>query len=40
DGLEVQSPAAAAERLLAVVERLGPDESGGFFDQHGKPIPW
>lgn len=40
DGLEVQSPAVAAERLLAVVERLGPGESGGFFDQHGKPIPW
>lgn len=39
-GLQVQSPATAAGRLLGVIERLGPEDSGGFFDQNGTPIPW
>jgi len=39
-GLEVQSPPLAAERLLAVVDALRPEQSGGFFDQHGRPVPW
>ncbi len=39
-GLEVAVPARAAARLLAVLDGLGPTDSGGFFDQHGKAIPW
>lgn len=40
DGLAVQSPDTAAARLLQVIAGLGPEHSGGFFDQHGVPIPW
>jgi NAD(P)-dependent dehydrogenase (short-subunit alcohol dehydrogenase family) len=39
-GLAVQSPAMAAERLLAVIDRLTADETGGFFDGRGDPLPW
>ena len=39
-GRDIQSPAAAAARLLAVLGALGPGQSGGFFDHHGKPVPW
>ena len=39
-GLEVQSPDVAAGRLLAVMARLGPGESGGFFDHRGDQVPW
>lgn len=39
-GLELQSPALAASRLLTVVDALGPENSGGFFDHHGAPVPW
>lgn len=38
--LDVQSPDLAAQRLLAVVARLGPGHSGGFFDHRGDPVPW
>ena len=40
DGLEVQPPALAAERLLAVIDRLGPGDSGGFFNTRGHRLPW
>ena len=34
-------PAAeAAANLLAVLEGLGPESSGGFFDWKGETIPW
>ncbi|WP_343081677.1 SDR family NAD(P)-dependent oxidoreductase [Ostreiculturibacter nitratireducens] len=33
-------PETAAANLLAVVDRLTPAESGGFFDYAGKTIPW
>lgn len=34
-------PAAqAAENLLGVIERLRPEESGGFFDWQGATVPW
>jgi len=41
-GLDVQSPDVAAERLLAVMARLGPGDSGGLFTIaesrcHGEP---
>ena len=39
-GLQVQAPAEAAARLLAVIERLGPGDSGEFFDHRGEPVPW
>lgn len=34
------TPAASAERLLAVLDDLGPEQSGGFFAWDGSPIPW
>ena len=39
-GLDVQAPEAAAARLLAVIDRLTPAESGGFFDHRGAAVPW
>lgn len=39
-GLEVQDPATAAARILKVIEGLQPEQTGGFFDHHGKVIPW
>lgn len=39
-GLEVQSPALAAARMLGVIDRLGAESSGGFFDHHGKRVSW
>ncbi|WP_309646229.1 SDR family NAD(P)-dependent oxidoreductase [Phenylobacterium sp.] len=39
-GLEVQTPAEAATRLLAVLDAVTPALSGGFLDHHGRQIPW
>ncbi|QFT68855.1 C-factor [Labrenzia sp. THAF35] len=39
-GLDVQEPAVAAERLVDVLTSLMPADTGGFFDQTGRPIPW
>jgi len=39
-GLTVRQPADAAARLLAVIDRLEPSDSGGFYDYAGEPIPW
>jgi len=39
-GLDVQSPETAAGRLLAVIDKLGPGDSGGFFDHRGDGVPW
>lgn len=39
-GLEVQSPDTAAMRILAVLEGLTAESSGGFFDQRARSIPW
>lgn len=39
-GLDVQQPAQAAERLVSVIESLKPEDSGGFFDHKGKTIAW
>lgn len=33
-------PAEAAENLLAVLGRLAPADTGGFFDWRGKAVPW
>jgi hypothetical protein len=37
---EVQTPAVAARRLLTVLDRLTPADSGGFFDHRGELVPW
>lgn len=34
------SPEVAAGNLLRVVEGLGPEASGGFFDWKGEVVPW
>ncbi|MBC6981393.1 SDR family NAD(P)-dependent oxidoreductase [Caulobacter sp. 17J80-11] len=34
------APAQAADALLAVIDRLGPEDSGGFFAWDGSTIPW
>lgn len=39
-GLEVQTPDAAAQRLLAVIDALSASDSGGFFNHRGEPLPW
>lgn len=39
-GLEEQPPEAAAARLLSVIDRLTPADSGSFLDASGRPIPW
>ena len=39
-GLQVRAPDEAATELLAVVDGLEPAQSGGFWDQHGKAVPW
>ncbi len=39
-GLQVRSPGMAAREILAVADGLTPVQSGGFWDQHGKPVPW
>jgi NAD(P)-dependent dehydrogenase (short-subunit alcohol dehydrogenase family) len=33
-------PEAAAGNLLSVLDRLGPDDTGGFFDWQGRAVPW
>lgn len=39
-GLDVQSPAIAARRLLNVIDNLSASDSGGFFSYRGEPLPW
>ena len=39
-GLEVRSPPSAASHLLAVVNQLTTEDSGGFFDWRGQSVPW
>lgn len=39
-GLDVQTPAEAAARILMVLGTLTPADSGGFFDYLGNPIPF
>jgi len=33
-------PEEAAADLRSLFDRLGPEDSGGFFDRDGAPIPW
>jgi NAD(P)-dependent dehydrogenase (short-subunit alcohol dehydrogenase family) len=39
-GLEVQTPAASAARLLATIDGLSEADSGGFFNHRGEVLPW
>jgi NAD(P)-dependent dehydrogenase (short-subunit alcohol dehydrogenase family) len=39
-GLDVVSTDAAATRLLGVIEGLKAEDSGGFFNHDGSPLPW
>ena len=39
-GLEVQTPAESAKRMLAVIDGLGDCDSGGFFNHDGALLPW
>jgi NAD(P)-dependent dehydrogenase (short-subunit alcohol dehydrogenase family) len=40
-GAEIGRPAAAAAaELLGVIERLTPQDSGGFFSYSGEALPW
>jgi NAD(P)-dependent dehydrogenase (short-subunit alcohol dehydrogenase family) len=39
-GRATVTPAEAAANLLAVIDRLTPADSGGFFDWAGERIPW
>ena len=40
EGLDVRPPDTAAADLLAVIDQLGEDDSGGFFDHRGQAVPW
>lgn len=33
-------PATAAQNLLRVIDGLGPEDNGGFFDWRGEAVPW
>lgn len=39
-GLTIQSPTAAAEKLIAVINQLKPHQSGAFVDWRGSSVPW
>ncbi|CAN5374799.1 SDR family NAD(P)-dependent oxidoreductase [soil metagenome] len=39
-GLEVQTPALAAGRLLQVIDGLRSTDNGLFLDHHGAAVPW
>ena len=39
-GLQVQTPAQCAERLLATIDGLREADSGGFFNHRGEALPW
>ena len=40
NGLDLQTPAQSAQRLLAVLDALPASSSGGFFDHLGLKIAW
>ncbi len=39
-GLTIHTPAEAAAHLLGVIDSLGVEASGGFFDWRGEAVPW
>ena len=36
----VSSPEHAAQRILTLIDDLGPDDTGRFFNYDGSPLPW
>ena len=40
NGLDLQTPAQSAQRLLSVLDSLPSNATGGFFDHLGLKIPW
>jgi NAD(P)-dependent dehydrogenase (short-subunit alcohol dehydrogenase family) len=40
EGLDVQTPELAAQRILDVLGSLDATQSGQFFDHRGSPVPW
>ncbi|MDB5715395.1 MAG: C-factor [Sphingomonadales bacterium] len=40
NGLGIQSPLGAAQRIIGVMKGLRAEDSGGFFDHEGRPIDW
>ncbi|WP_394688195.1 SDR family NAD(P)-dependent oxidoreductase [Hoeflea sp.] len=40
NGLTVRKPADAAAMLIDVIDHLRAEQSGGFFDYRGEPLPW
>jgi hypothetical protein len=39
-GLTVRAPEDSAARILGVIDRLGVQDSGGFFNHDGSALPW
>ena len=39
-GLDVRTPREAATQILSCLDALAPEQSGGFFDRSGAPLPW
>lgn len=39
-GLEIQTPDAAAKRIIALIDTLTPAASGEFIDQRGRVVAW
>jgi NAD(P)-dependent dehydrogenase (short-subunit alcohol dehydrogenase family) len=39
-GLNVRSPSAAVDQMLATIDRAGPTQSGQFLDYEGNVLPW
>lgn len=39
-GHSKMAPTEAAANLIQTLDKLSPDQNGGFFDWAGKPVPW
>jgi len=39
-GLTVRQPREAAGQLMDLLERLAPEQTGGFYDYRGNSLPW
>ncbi len=37
---DTYSPQESVGGLIAVIERLGPTDTGRFYDFKGTPVPW
>ena len=39
-GLDTRPPEVAADDIIGVLDGLGAEHSGVFYDQHGRVVPW